>query len=127
MKPKAILDDWQPNLILGIEQEKTVTPIGFGTRSFKPSARSTSKPILYDDDAPICTVAPTRSGKGRGVIIPNLLRYSEKLFSWVKLGIRDSELAAGRGADGNDTKSSQLATTGRKPASPDDRAHSDLG
>jgi len=80
MKPKAILDDWQPNLILGIEQEKAVTPIGFGTRSIKPSARSTEKPILYEDDAPICTVAPTRSGKGRGVLLPNLLRYSGAVY-----------------------------------------------
>lgn len=32
--------------------------------------------LTYDGDAHLCTVAPTRSGKGVGVIIPNLLTYN---------------------------------------------------
>ncbi len=51
-------------------------------------------PILYEDDAPICTVAPTRSGKGRGVIIPNLLRYSGAVYDLdLRASIRSSPLA----------------------------------
>ncbi len=34
-----------------------------------------SDPILYSGDSHLLTVAPTGSGKGRGAIIPNLLRY----------------------------------------------------
>ncbi len=34
-----------------------------------------SQPILYDGDSHLLTIAPTGSGKGRGAIIPNLLRY----------------------------------------------------
>ncbi len=34
-----------------------------------------SDPILYEGDSHLLTVAPTGSGKGRGAIIPNLLRY----------------------------------------------------
>ncbi len=32
-------------------------------------------PVLYEGDSHLLTVAPTGSGKGRGAIIPNLLRY----------------------------------------------------
>src|SRR5438046_2991097 len=32
--------------------------------------------VYYEGDAPLLTCAPTRSGKGRGVIIPNALLYS---------------------------------------------------
>jgi type IV secretion system protein VirD4 len=36
---------------------------------------SASKPITYAGDGHLCAVAPTRSGKGRGVIVPNLLLH----------------------------------------------------
>lgn len=80
MRRKALLDDWQPNLILGIERTPSKSSIGF--TSTVPTYRSHpfAKPILYEDDAPICTVAPTRSGKGRGVILPNLLRFSGQVI-----------------------------------------------
>ena len=32
-------------------------------------------PILYAEDRHLVTIAPTGAGKGRGVIIPNLLRF----------------------------------------------------
>ncbi len=34
-----------------------------------------AEPILYGGDSHLLTIAPTGSGKGRGAIIPNLLRY----------------------------------------------------
>ncbi len=75
MKRKYLLNDWQPNLILGIEKAPS-EPIGFSSSHSISSIRPSGSPILYEDDAPLCTIAPTRSGKGRGVVVPNLLRYS---------------------------------------------------
>lgn len=34
------------------------------------------EPIVHDDEGHLITIAPTGSGKGRSVIIPNLLRYN---------------------------------------------------
>lgn len=60
-------------IVLGVAAEKRV--IGFG--SPRPTSSLVSEQfIAYDGDAHLCTVAPTRSGKGRGVIIPNLLSYT---------------------------------------------------
>ena len=60
-------------VVLGVATEKRV--IGFGSpRPILPLA--SEQFIAYDGDAHLCTVAPTRSGKGRGVIIPNLLSYT---------------------------------------------------
>src|ERR1700733_11903666 len=60
-------------LLLGFEQE---SPRVFG---FAPKGKSAAEPeslLCYDSDAHLITVAPTRSGKGRGVIVPNLLHYA---------------------------------------------------
>ena len=46
--------------------------IGFGASS---TIEAKEDVIRYSGDAHLCTVAPTRSGKGVGVIIPNLLTY----------------------------------------------------
>lgn len=48
--------------------------------AFGYSARSTrhvvtEEPVWYNGEGHLLTVAPTRSGKGRGVLIPNLLNY----------------------------------------------------
>jgi len=48
-------------------------PFGLDTRSTRPG--SAEEPVLYQGEGHLLTVAPTRSGKGRGVVIPNLLRY----------------------------------------------------
>ncbi len=51
---------------------------GPGAESDAPPYRllgDMSDPILYEGDSHLLTVAPTGSGKGRGAIIPNLLRY----------------------------------------------------
>lgn len=60
-------------VVLGVAAEKRV--IGFDGPRLTASPAS-EQFIAYDGDAHLCTVAPTRSGKGRGVIIPNLLSYT---------------------------------------------------
>jgi type IV secretion system protein VirD4 len=46
----------------------------FGFASAAPPGRA-EQPITYGGDGHLLTVAPTRSGKGRGALVPNLLRY----------------------------------------------------
>lgn len=48
-------------------------PLGFTAHS--TSVASVPEPLVYNGEAHLGTVAPTRSGKGVGVIIPNLLTY----------------------------------------------------
>src|SRR5262245_47095871 len=50
-------------------------PIGFGAPSTPEPAITGEVPILYAEDRHLVTIAPTGAGKGRGVIIPNLLRF----------------------------------------------------
>ena len=45
----------------------------------KIATKTGSEPILYDGDSHLITIAPTGSGKGRSVIIPNLLTYKGPL------------------------------------------------
>jgi type IV secretion system protein VirD4 len=47
----------------------------FGFSSGSSTTKGKDDPILYQGDGHLLTVAPTRSGKGRGVLIPNLLYY----------------------------------------------------
>src|SRR5438309_6506 len=61
-------------LLLGWPQGEAKS-FGFGGRP-PPAASRADQPMLYDSDAHLITVAPTRSGKGRGVIVPNLLHYA---------------------------------------------------
>lgn len=49
-------------------------PMGFSSGEGGPVARD-EEPVLYDEDRHLLTIAPTGAGKGRGVIIPNLLRF----------------------------------------------------
>lgn len=52
-------------------------PVGFATAQ-APKGRMEDpheSPILYHEDRHLLTIAPTGAGKGRGVIIPNLLRF----------------------------------------------------
>jgi type IV secretion system protein VirD4 len=57
--------------------------LGYPTSStssfgFLPSAQRAEQrgePLTYEGDGHLITVAPTRTGKGRGVLIPNLLTY----------------------------------------------------
>jgi type IV secretion system protein VirD4 len=54
---------------------RTEPPRSFGFTSAALTAMLKDEPILYRGDGHLLTVAPTRSGKGRGVLIPNLLLY----------------------------------------------------
>src|SRR5262249_20816184 len=47
----------------------------FGFAPGGPTAQPADEPLWYHGDNHLMTVAPTGAGKGRGVIIPNLLSY----------------------------------------------------
>ncbi|MBL8549496.1 MAG: type IV secretory system conjugative DNA transfer family protein [Hyphomonadaceae bacterium] len=49
--------------------------IGFGAPRTLAAPSETEAPLLYGEDRHLVTIAPTGAGKGRGVIIPNLLRF----------------------------------------------------
>ncbi|MFN7054987.1 type IV secretory system conjugative DNA transfer family protein, partial [Hyphomonas sp.] len=59
-----------------MELEHTRQPIGFsfGDPALNP-ATGYIDPILMEDEGHLMTIAPTGAGKGRGCIIPALLRY----------------------------------------------------
>lgn len=62
-------------LLLGWDAEDLMNrPFGFAPVS-RRIRRSNQQPLSYTGDSHLLTVAPTGAGKGRGVIIPNLLRY----------------------------------------------------
>lgn len=50
-------------------------PMGFGAPRAAEPAVEGEAPILYGEDRHLVTIAPTGAGKGRSVIIPNLLRF----------------------------------------------------
>ncbi|WP_020475053.1 type IV secretory system conjugative DNA transfer family protein [Zavarzinella formosa] len=49
--------------------------VGFHTSTMAPPPAASSNGLWYDGDRHLMTIAPTRSGKGRGLVIPNLLMY----------------------------------------------------
>jgi type IV secretion system protein VirD4 len=63
----------QPQLLLG--WNGGVGPESFGVRPGSLQPDGDTEAVTYDGDAPLLTCAPTGAGKGRGVLIPNLLRY----------------------------------------------------
>jgi type IV secretion system protein VirD4 len=63
-------------LLLGWDAEDLMNrPFGFAPAS-RRIRRGSSQPLNYGGDSHLLTVAPTGAGKGRGVIIPNLLTYN---------------------------------------------------
>ncbi len=63
-------------LLLGWRGENARAPIGFSSpEAGQPAPFSAEEPLLYGEDRHLLTIAPTGAGKGRGVIIPNLLRF----------------------------------------------------
>jgi type IV secretion system protein VirD4 len=50
-------------------------PESFGFTPGVPGSFGKSRAVIYDGDAPLLTCAPTGAGKGRGLLIPNLLSY----------------------------------------------------
>lgn len=63
------------DLLLGWKHEDQKDPIGFGAPRAPEASAQGEVPILYGEDRHLVTIAPTGAGKGRGVIIPNLLRF----------------------------------------------------
>jgi type IV secretion system protein VirD4 len=64
------------DLLLGWKAaEAARPPIGFSTPGAAEILPTGEFPILYNEDRHLVTIAPTGAGKGRGVIIPNLLRF----------------------------------------------------
>ena len=63
-------------LLLGWDAEDLMNrPFGFAPVS-RRIRRGNPQPLTYSGDSHLLTVAPTGAGKGRGVIIPNLLTYN---------------------------------------------------
>jgi type IV secretion system protein VirD4 len=64
------------DLLLGwSSDDNRKLPIGFGAPRLAEPVPAGEAPILYNEDRHLVTIAPTGAGKGRGVIIPNLLRF----------------------------------------------------
>ncbi|HRK62881.1 MAG TPA: type IV secretory system conjugative DNA transfer family protein [Terricaulis sp.] len=69
-KPEAM------DLLLGWKSDDNHRgPMGFSAPKAAELAAPGEVPILYGEDRHLVTIAPTGAGKGRGVIIPNLLRF----------------------------------------------------
>lgn len=65
-----------PDLLLGRRIESdTLGQVGFGGPEAGAAEPQPGDDITLVDDGHVVTVAPTGAGKGRGAIIPNLLRY----------------------------------------------------
>ena len=47
-----------------------------GTFGFDRPQKPNAQPVNYDNDGPICCIAPTGAGKGRSLIVPLLLTYT---------------------------------------------------
>jgi len=63
------------DLLLGWQLEDRRDAMGFGAPRAPEAALQGEVPLLYGEDRHLLTIAPTGAGKGRGVIIPNLLRF----------------------------------------------------
>ena len=78
-RPKAALAEPRAeamHLLLGWNSgDGAKDPMGFGAPRANAPAPAGEVPILYSEDRHLVTIAPTGAGKGRGVIIPNLLRF----------------------------------------------------
>lgn len=74
-KPKAP-PPGSMDLLLGWKSgDEGREPVGFGAPRHAAPPPAREDPILYREDRHLLTIAPTGAGKGRGVIIPNLLRF----------------------------------------------------
>jgi type IV secretion system protein VirD4 len=66
-------DPEEQHLLLGWIDGSRRESFGFTPPETAPHGHSQS--VIYDGDSHLMTCAPTGTGKGRGVLIPNLLRY----------------------------------------------------
>jgi type IV secretion system protein VirD4 len=92
------------DLLLGwsVEPESRAR-VGFGGPAREESP-ATRRPITLGGDGHIITVAPTGAGKGRGAIIPNLLRYEGPVIVVDPKGENCRVTARARRAMGHDVK-----------------------
>ncbi len=72
--PGPVKDRHPESVLLGWNSGNQ--PKSFGFEPLSVSSDGDAEAVTYDGDAPILTCAPTGAGKGRGVLIPNLLRYT---------------------------------------------------
>jgi type IV secretion system protein VirD4 len=63
------------DLLLGWKADDRRSPMGFSAPRMAEPVVEGEVPIHYGEDRHLLTIAPTGAGKGRGVIIPNLLRF----------------------------------------------------
>ncbi|MGE0830672.1 MAG: type IV secretory system conjugative DNA transfer family protein [Hyphomonadaceae bacterium] len=68
------------DLLLGWKHDDSRDPIGFGAPRAAAAQMEGEEPLLYGEDRHLVTIAPTGAGKGRGVIIPNLLRFEGSII-----------------------------------------------
>jgi type IV secretion system protein VirD4 len=71
--PRCPLDNIT-GLLLGWGSDRDRAPFGFASPA-DAGDHDPRQPLVYRGDGHLATVAPTGAGKGRGVIIPNLLSY----------------------------------------------------
>jgi type IV secretion system protein VirD4 len=92
------------DLLLGWSAEpESRARIGFGEAA--PDERAAARrAVTMNDDGHIITVAPTGAGKGRGAIIPNLLRYEGPVIVVDPKGENCRVTARARRAMGHDVK-----------------------
>jgi type IV secretion system protein VirD4 len=75
-KPIGAIRPGALDLLLGWRAKETArASIGFSQPATNAPIIADEDPILYGQDRHLLTIAPTGAGKGRGVIIPNLLRF----------------------------------------------------
>ncbi len=76
-KKKRKLLKGSSDLLLGrsVGESESATRIGFTDPGAPSDATEPGQPVTLSGDNHVVTVAPTGAGKGRGAIIPNLLRY----------------------------------------------------
>jgi len=96
------------DLLLGWRAEpESRARMGFGesrSSSGLEAANTVSRAITMDEDGHIITVAPTGAGKGRGAIIPNLLRYQGPVIVVDPKGENCRVTARARRAMGHDVR-----------------------
>ena len=73
---RKVTSDKSP-LLLGMPviSSQNITDAESNDIKSRIEAKRGTEPVLYDGDSHLITIAPTGAGKGRSVIIPNLLTY----------------------------------------------------
>src|ERR1700722_3655412 len=73
LSPSPLQGPRDHSLLLGWNDGISPIPSGFPRQAGR--SQGDFEALTYDGDAPVLTCAGTGAGKGRGVLIPNLLRY----------------------------------------------------